>query len=788
MHCMRSVFLAATVISISMAVCAAPTNAQASGAESGAGFTDDFRDIDNLQAMENVAQRRDFPRIVTRPDVRINRTDPTEYRDSTTDRAIGCGWFPSIIRLHNGDLLCFYREGYEHGMADLEARAVVSRSTDGGRTWHPAQVIREEKEWAISPMFATQTKDGNIWLNSRARKVAGEDKGQWKWAELRSTDNGYTWEQVDDKYGLFTGPELSNGELLWTTWGAPKPWQDFRVIIPMRVVDGEIQWGEKRIHSELGRTGDEWSLTETNNPGELVAMMRQQQDTHFYATAKSYDYGKTWTPWRESNVYMGCCPTRPRLHTMPNGWLIFTYGQRWIGRTFAVVSKDNGESWDIPHRQTILHSPQEYHKWWDSHYTDIARAEGDIWIGVDYIMSPRTAEQRGIYGTFIDARCFDDVFKGMMLKQIGSPVGPETVGYWKFDELEGEFARDSVCSNYGEIHGPQRIQGRFGNALDFDGEDDYVMIYDDASVRLPRYFAVEAWVNTRDASKEQTIISKAPAYALALRDGKPVLQIGGGEAIAEINQPLESNRWYHLVATFGARLAYSRAAFCIDGQGVSSPRPPAFSPISSANGEADTEPHIPKSFVEAVAASDWEITGGPMFHEYQKKNESTDNLVIGMDNDLQSRPFDGLIDEVVIHGVDLAPDQIQARYSRYYLDHGSLSSRPIRKPPDAKWTTFTAHTTEAAGTQIHFTIMDVQGKILLSDVASGADLSALNADEIVISAELTSTDPGQTPILHYWSVGTTGEATGGIITKPFPAQSAPLAGEEENPPEEHVIF
>ena len=35
-----------------------------------------------------------------------------------------------------------------------------------------------------------------------------------------------------------------------------------------------------------------------------------------------------------------------------------------------------------------------------------------------------------------------------------------------------------------------------------------------------------------------------------------------------------------------------------------------------------------------------------MFAWFQKKNGSSDNLVIGMDNDLHSRPFDGMIDEV----------------------------------------------------------------------------------------------------------------------------------------------
>jgi len=726
-------------------------------------FSEDFRSLENLRAMERVAQRRDFPRIVTRPDVRINRTNPGDYKDSSTGKTIGFGWFPSITRLANGELLCFFREGREHGMANFEARGVLSRSTDGGRTWQEAQVIRQEKEWAISPQFSTQTDDGSIWLNLRARKVAGEGKGQWKWMILRSTDDGHSWEQVSDRYGMYPGPAMSNGEMLWRNWRHLEPWSSVRRTFAGRIKDGEMTWGEERVHPELGPS-DEWSAAETRTPGVLVSMMRQQQLTHYYATARSEDYGRTWTPWRESNVYYGPCPTRPRMHTMPDGRLIFTYGQRWIGRTFAVVSKDDGETWDVDHRQVILHSPQGYHVFWDSHYTDIARAEGDTWIAVDYISGPSSGEQKGIYGTFIDARYFEDAYAGVTLKRTGTPILPETAGYWTFDELEGEFARDSLHGNFGEIAGATRAKGRFGGALAFDGKDDHVMIYDDQTLWLPRYFTVEAWINTRDASKEQTILSKAPAYTLALSEGKPALRIGRSEATADLKAPLESNRWYHLAVLFHQRSSYARATFFVDGKEVSAMKP-----------ERDGRPHGAESFAEAVAQSDMKIPGGPMFQEYTRKNQSTDNLVIGMNNDLTGAPFDGLIDEVMIHGVALAPEHVDASVSRGFHGSGAAASRAIARPAGAKWTTFDAKTTEPEGTSVRFTIADAQGTVLMDGVAPGADLGGLEAEAIVLRAELSTNDPGQTPILHEWSVGASAGAPG-VTTAPLPDQSAPAAG------------
>ena len=745
-------------------LCALSSHVCAGGQAEGR-FLDDFAELENVRVMHQAAQRRDFPRIVTRPDVRINRADPREYMYD--GKPVGIAWFPWILRLDNGELLCFFKEGpgHQHGAGD---RAVVCRSRDGGRTWAPAEVIREDHDVAIEPMHPVQTRDGSIWLMLRSMRTAGEKKSHDCSVVVRSTDNGHSWEQVHDK-GLMPGVEMSNGEILWLSGAAIEPWLNVRATITSRVLDGGIKWSERRPHPELGPTPDEWAVTETKNPGELVAMMRQQQHAHYFATAKSYDYGKTWTQWRDSDVYIGPVPCRPQLHTMPDGRLICTYGQRWIGRTFAVVSKDNGETWDIAHRQTILHSPRDYYSSWDSHYTDIARAEGDIWIGIDYVAYPRTGREwssqlRGLYGTFIDARYFDDVFKGVTIKEAGTPVVRETKGWWKFDELTGDFARDSVNANYGEVYEATRVQGRFGQALSFDGKNDHVMVYDDATLWAPvGSFTIEAWINTRDAMKDQTIVSKAPAYTLALHEGRPVLEMGPWKntATARMGSPLENDRWHHIVVIYGQRRNYRRATFFINGKEVSSSKP------------ADPPGRFPRTFHEAMSFGDQKITGGEMFREYHDKNQSGDNLVIGMDNDLAGRPFDGMIDEVVVHGVDLVPEQVRTSYSRAYPGEGAIASRPILRRAGAKWTIFEAETTEPAGTKVRFSIEDAQGRLLKANVDSGANLGGVKAEAIVLRAELASSDPGQTPILHAWSVGTSaGEAR--VVTEPFPEQSAAM--------------
>jgi len=45
-----------------------------------AAFTDRFSDFQGTRGTAAVAARRTYPRIVTRPDIRINALDPTYYK------------------------------------------------------------------------------------------------------------------------------------------------------------------------------------------------------------------------------------------------------------------------------------------------------------------------------------------------------------------------------------------------------------------------------------------------------------------------------------------------------------------------------------------------------------------------------------------------------------------------------------------------------------------------------------------------------------------------------------
>ena len=308
------------------------------------------------------------------------------------------------------------------------------------------------------------------------------------------------------------------------------------------------------------------------------------------------------------------------------------------------------------------------------------------------------------------------------------------------------------------------MRGCISNGLEFNGQDTYVDIFDDATLWLPKYFTLEAWGHTRDGSKDQTILSKAPRYTLALKGGKLVLEIGTCTLESEMTEPLPSNEWVHVAVVFAMRHLYSRATFFINGE-----------EHSWSDGIVRFE-----TFDEALSHSDVRIVGGKLFQEFGHKNTSTDNLVIGMDNDLKNRPFDGMLDEIAIHQGGRPIGYVRNSYNRrYHHPSGVISSLPIARPPNSRWQRFEAQTTTPTGTKIVFRIEDKDGKLLTANMDNRSDISDVKANEIILFAELTTSDAGQSPILHHWSVTCEGDAQATIARRSFPDQTAAMEGKEK---------
>lgn len=87
--------------------------------------------------------------------------------------------------------------------------------------------------------------------------------------------------------------------------------------------------------------------------------------------------------------------------------------------------------------------------------------------------------------------------------QSDAQIDPDAVaGAWLFDDA-ANMSKDSSANEYeGEVNGePGTVEGKFGTALDFDGEDDHIVVNEEATVDLAfgnsLPFSLVAWVNPR---------------------------------------------------------------------------------------------------------------------------------------------------------------------------------------------------------------------------------------------------------------------------------------------------
>ena len=140
------------------------------------------------------------------------------------------------------------------------------------------------------------------------------------------------------------------------------------------------------------------------------------------------------------------------------------------------------------------------------------------------------------------------------------------VGYWPMRDGSGTEVRDySDNGNHGTMTnmdaGTDWVQGKVGQALDFDGSDDYVNVGDVELTNVS--ISISVWVNS-NTLVNRPIVSKYRAtgdqrsYALIISSGS-VLSFGVSEdgttnanswvSVQSTTTPL-TNQWYHVVGTF----------------------------------------------------------------------------------------------------------------------------------------------------------------------------------------------------------------------------------------------
>ena len=135
------------------------------------------------------------------------------------------------------------------------------------------------------------------------------------------------------------------------------------------------------------------------------------------------------------------------------------------------------------------------------------------------------------------------------------------VAAYSFDDFGGSMTADaSGNSNHGTISEATRVaSGYYGNALKFDGVNDWVSVSDSASLDLTSGLTIEAMVNPATVmSSWRTILMKEQSgdevYSLLANNAsnKPVMGqwINGGLTTLYGVSSLAPNTWWHLAATY----------------------------------------------------------------------------------------------------------------------------------------------------------------------------------------------------------------------------------------------
>jgi len=132
-------------------------------------------------------------------------------------------------------------------------------------------------------------------------------------------------------------------------------------------------------------------------------------------------------------------------------------------------------------------------------------------------------------------------------------VDNNTVALWHFNEGSGGTVLDESSNNIiGNIQGPTwTTSGKYGNALEFDGENDIISNFNPNSpLDLTDQVTLEAWVN-RNSFEDGMVISKNGPYYLTVRDNKVEggIYTGTWEQIRGTNF-VGVNEWNHIAMTY----------------------------------------------------------------------------------------------------------------------------------------------------------------------------------------------------------------------------------------------
>ncbi len=232
------------------------------------------------------------------------------------------------------------------------------------------------------------------------------------------------------------------------------------------------------------------------------------------------------------------------------------------------------------------------------------------------------------------------------LYRLSVPTGTDTSlkGYWSFNgkDVSGTTAYDrSGAGNTGTLtNSPTITEGKLGQALNFDGADDYVTAGSASVIDNIQTLTVSAWIKTRTYSNQPQIFDKAG--------------VGGGWKVGLCQNSIG------ICANAGQTNAFHFVRSC-EGVGTVRTRSPENSISTNTwqhlaiTNDNSAGANTTKFYINgSLVATDASACVTP-------RDESSNNLLIGSANG--GGQFDGLIDEARLYNRVLTESEIKALYN-----------------------------------------------------------------------------------------------------------------------------
>ncbi len=267
---------------------------------------------------------------------------------------------PALAVASDGTVLAFCEARRHTGHDDDEIDILLRRSTDGGRTWSPRQlVVADGDRTCGNPCPVVDRVRGEVLLPFC--------KDNQEVFVTRSTDSGGTWSapveitaqvKVPPWSYLGTGPghgiQLQSGRLLvpsWVdespgpaTWRQPPPrWGKVQSSIALFSDDGGNTWksGSKLTHD----ASDECEAVETAD-GSVYLTLRSRGGRRCRGWSRSTDGGETWSEVAfDPGLPEPSC--QGSVMALGDGRLLLAHPGRPYARAELTLrlSRDQGRSW-----------------------------------------------------------------------------------------------------------------------------------------------------------------------------------------------------------------------------------------------------------------------------------------------------------------------------------------------------------------------------------------------------------------------------------------------------------